>query len=205
MHILGASGHAKVLADILDLNGQKISGVWDDNEELATFLNRPIDGSLMVFRNLLNTTAIIAVGDNSVRKSISEKITARFAIVTHPTAVVSPSTTIGNGTVIMANTTLNAASTIGCHVIVNTNASVDHDCQIADYVHIAPNAALAGNVIIGEGTHIGIGTSIIQGITIGKWATIGAGAVIITDIPDYAVVVGNPGRIIKYNDCLELL
>jgi acetyltransferase EpsM len=59
---------------------------------------------------------------------------------------------------------------------------------------------LAGNVTIGEGSHVGIGATVIQGITIGKWVTIGAGTVIIKDIPDYAVVVGNPGKIIKYNN-----
>lgn len=52
---------------------------------------------------------------------------------------------------------------------------------------------------IGEGTHVGIGAIIIQGLKIGKWATIGAGTVVLDDIPDYAVVVGNPGKVIKYN------
>ncbi|MBX9807224.1 MAG: acetyltransferase, partial [Flavobacteriaceae bacterium] len=55
-----------------------------------------------------------------------------------------------------------------------------------------------GNVTIGEGAHIGIGATIIQGITIGKWAVIGAGAVIIENIPDNVVVVGVPGKIIKF-------
>ena len=63
--------------------------------------------------------------------------------------------------------------------------------------HISPNAALAGNVSVGEGTQIGIGAAVIQGIKIGKWVTVGAGAVIIKDIPDYAVVVGNPARILS--------
>ena len=58
---------------------------------------------------------------------------------------------------------------------------------------------MAGNVAVGEGTQIGIGAAVIQGVTIGKWATIGAGAVIIEDVPDFAVVVGNPGRVIKMN------
>ena len=51
-----------------------------------------------------------------------------------------------------------------------------------------------------EGANIGIGAVVIQGLTIGKWSTIGAGSVIINDVPDYAVVVGNPGKVIKYND-----
>jgi acetyltransferase EpsM len=58
-------------------------------------------------------------------------------------------------------------------------------------------------VQVGEGTHIGIGACVVQGIKVGKWATIGAGAVIIKDVPDYAVVVGNPGRIIKYNSIVD--
>jgi acetyltransferase EpsM len=54
-------------------------------------------------------------------------------------------------------------------------------------------------VFVGEGTQVGIGACVIQGVKIGKWATIGAGAVIINDVPDYAVVVGNPGKVIKFN------
>jgi acetyltransferase EpsM len=68
-----------------------------------------------------------------------------------------------------------------------------------DFAHISPGAHLAGNVTVQEGAHVGIGASIIQGITIGKWATIGAGTVIIQDVPDYAVVVGIPGKVIRYN------
>jgi acetyltransferase EpsM len=73
------------------------------------------------------------------------------------------------------------------------------DCKIGHFAHLSPGVALAGNVTVGEGTHVGIGSCVIQGITIGKWVTIGAGAVIIKDVPDYAVVVGNPGIIIKFN------
>ncbi|MFC0184902.1 DapH/DapD/GlmU-related protein [Pseudarcicella hirudinis] len=72
-----------------------------------------------------------------------------------------------------------------------------------DFVHISPNACICGGVSIGEGTHIGAGAIVIQGISIGRWATIGAGAVIVKNVPDYAVVVGNPGKIIKYNKLSE--
>jgi acetyltransferase EpsM len=99
----------------------------------------------------------------------------------------------------MANVSVNVHTTIGRHVILNTNCCVDHDCVLEDFVHISPHASLAGNVQVGEGTQIGIGASIKQNIRIGKWVMIGAGAVIIRDVPDYSVVVGNPGRIIKTN------
>lgn len=100
----------------------------------------------------------------------------------------------------MMNALINASVTIGMHCIINSGAIVEHDCKIADFVHICPGAKLAGGVEIGEGTMVGLGSNVIQGIKIGKWVTIGAGAVIIQDIPDYAVVVGNPGKIIKYKD-----
>ena len=70
--------------------------------------------------------------------------------------------------------------------------------QLEDFVHIAPNTVITGNVNIGEGTQVGTGAAVIPGVKIGKWASIGAGAVIIEDVPDFAVVVGNPGKIIKY-------
>ena len=105
----------------------------------------------------------------------------------------SKATLILNGTVVMAGVSINADTRIGFHCIINTNASID-------YVYISPNAALAGNVLVKEGAHIGIGASIIQGVKIGRWSTIGAGAVIIDDIPDFAVVVGNPGKVIKFNE-----
>jgi acetyltransferase EpsM len=99
----------------------------------------------------------------------------------------------------MSNVSVNVQSNIGHHVILNTNCSIDHDCILEDFVHVSPNAALAGNIQVGEGSQIGIGACVMQNIRIGKWVMVGAGAVIIRDVPDYAVVVGNPGRIIKMN------
>jgi carbonic anhydrase/acetyltransferase-like protein (isoleucine patch superfamily) len=74
---------------------------------------------------------------------------------------------------------------------------VSHHCELEDFSFMGPNAVLGGKVKVGEGAFIGIGASIIPGIKIGKWSVIGAGSVIIKDVPDYATVVGNPGRIIK--------
>ena len=78
---------------------------------------------------------------------------------------------------------------------------MDHDCSLEDFVHICPHATLCGNVSVGEGTQIGAGATVIQGIKIGKWCMIGAGAVIIEDVPDYSVVVGVPGKVIKTTGC----
>ena len=199
MHILGAGGHAKVVLDILLESNQEIHGIWDENPELEFFFGFPVKGNFNALKEMGLNQVIIAIGNNLVRKKLSRELAHTVAIAIHPRSVVSRLSRVGVGSMIMANSTINAGAIVGEYVIVNTNASVDHDCTVGDFVHISPKAGLGGNVQVGEGTHIGLGASVIQGIKIGKWATIGAGAVIIKDVPDYAVVVGNPGRIIKYN------
>ncbi len=175
-----------------------IDNIIDDNPKTDTILGLPIlrstDADFSAIKSM-----IISIGNNKVRQRISDKIKVNYVNAIHPTAILSPTVSLGKGTVIMAGAIINPDAVIGDHCIVNTGAVIEHDCHIADFVHVSPSVSLAGNVAIGEGSHIGIGAKVIQGIKIGKWATIGAGAVIIKDIPDYAVVVGNPGKIIKYN------
>ena len=199
MHIIGASGHGKVIVDISFATKVKIEGVWDDNGSILSLNGVPVDGNLETFKRKNSQSYIIAIGNNSIRKKISTQLKPTNVTAIHPTSSISSSAKIGGGTVIMPNASINACCQIGQHVIINTNASIDHDCTIGDFVHISPQVGIAGNVEIGEGTHVGIGACVIQGISVGKWVTIGAGTVIIRDVPDYAVIVGNPGKIIKYN------
>ena len=100
----------------------------------------------------------------------------------------------------MAGAVINASVKIGKHCIINTNAVVEHDCILEDYVHVSPSATISGHVKIEEGTHIGASAVVIPSIEIGRWVTVGAGAVVIKNIPDYAIVAGNPAKIIKYKE-----
>lgn len=196
MYLYGASGHGKVIAEIAEENNIKIEAFIDEDLSKDELLDYPI--LHQVPDEQIET--VISIGSNQVRRKIVENNSRfNYKVLIHPKSAVSRRAIIGVGTVVMAGVSINVEVVIGKHCIINTNASIDHECIIGDYAHISPSAALAGNVEVGEGTHIGIGSSIIQGIKIGKWCTIGAGAVIINDIPDYAVVVGNPGKILKYN------
>lgn len=198
MYLYGASGHGKVIAEIAEELNISITGFIDGNANIKSILDYRViannaDG--------LEGKAFISIGSNKIRKLIALRDTQfDYIKLISKKANVSKRAIVQQGTVVMMGATLNSDVKIGKHCIINTNASVDHDCIIEDYVHISPNVGLAGNVEVGEGTHIGIGASVIQGVKIGKWSTIGAGSVIIKDIPDYAVVVGNPGKIIKYNE-----
>lgn len=198
LYLYGASGHGKVIAEIAQKLNIKIAGFIDDNPYKKEYFNFPVFQDISKLSE--NDKLILSIGNNSIRKKIANQYARlNFDRLIHPNSNISDSVKIGCGTVIMAGVSINADSRIGKQVIINTNASIDHECVLKDFVHISPNAALAGDVVVGEGSHIGIGASIIQGIRIGKWCTVGAGAVIIRDVPDYATVVGNPGRIIKNN------
>lgn len=199
IYLYGAGGHAKVIIEILEQQKKNISGLIDNDPLLKSVLQYPVFQKIPGGGSDNETRMVICIGNNTTRKKIAGGVTIGFETAIHPSANISIRSSIGEGSVIMASVSVNCDTVIGKHAILNTNCSVDHDCVIGDFVHISPNAALAGNVEVGEGVHIGIGSCVIQGIKIGKWATIGAGAVIVKDVPDYAVVVGNPGRIIKYN------
>jgi len=197
MLLYGASGHGKVILDILSALSINVRCFLDDDPAIRTFAGLPVFQSVQDANVAEGECCIISVGNNRIRKLLAERLSLQAIYAVHPSAQMSPSVTVGTGTVVMANASVNADSRVGVHCIINTNASVDHDCALGDYVHISPNAALAGNVSVGEGTHVGIGACVLQGIRIGSWATVGAGAVVIRDVPDNAVVVGNPARIIK--------
>lgn len=199
--IFGAGGHAKVVLDCFQSNSSEVKAFFSDSGDEPDLRGLPI---LTELPNSSTHSLVVAIGNNSTRKSVVERCKIfNFINAIHRSAIFGSNVIWGHGVMIMAGVVINCDTRIGNHVILNTNSSIDHDCEIEDYVHISPNVALAGNVSVGEGTHIGIGASILPGIQIGKWVTIGAGSVILRDVPDYAVVVGVPGKIINYNQFHE--
>lgn len=187
MVLYGASGHAKVIIDILKAQGGEISRIFDDFS-IETSLN----GIVISKPVLTNEPIIICIGDNNIRKQIvGKKISERYGIAIHPSAIVSPFAEIGEGTVVMQGAIIQAGAKIGKHCIINTGATVDHDCIIKDFAHISPGANLCGNVCVGEGAQIGVGASVVPGIKIGDWTLICAGSVVVSDIPSKCVATGN--------------
>lgn len=195
MYLYGASGHAKVIIDILRDNAIPVLGAFDKNPALKEVGGIPVLGAEI--EEKLEHPVIISIGDNTIRRRVSEKLEVTFGRAIHSTAIISPSAIIAEGTVVMQGAIVQADAVIGRHAIINTGASIDHDCRIENFAHISPGAVLSGNVQVGEGTHIGAGAVVIPNLKIGKWCKIGAGAVVIRDLPDGVTAVGNPARIIK--------
>ena len=196
--IIGAGGHAKVIADIAVKNGYTNISFIDDRIK-GECLGFPIIATSAEIEKFddENTDFVIGIGDNATRKIIAEKYNVNWVTLIHPSAQMAFNITVGKGTVIMAGAVVNISANIGKHCIINTCAVVEHDNKINDYVHISPNAALGGTVNVGECTHIGIGAVIKNNINICDNCVIGAGAVVVNNIEYSGIYVGAPTRKIK--------
>jgi len=192
MNLYGASGHAKVIIDILENQKKKIEFVYDDNENINELLGFPV-----LHTHDIESPIIISIGNNLIRKRIANVLKVDFGTAIHTSCLISSYSTIDAGSVIMHGAIVQSGVKIGKHCIVNTAATVDHDCILEDFVHISPNATLCGNVYVGEGTQIGAGSVVIPGIKIGKWCVIAAGSVVTKNLPDKVLAAGNRCEIIK--------
>ncbi|MBQ2796338.1 MAG: acetyltransferase [Tidjanibacter sp.] len=196
MILYGASGHCKVIIDILEANGVPIDFIVDDNPQVLSLLGYEVRRNSGQYNE-----GIVAIGSCEIRKKIVSSIKVdKYQTAIHPSAIISPRAQIGEGSVVMHGAIIQSCAAVGNHCIINTGSSVDHDCQIGDFAHIAPHATLCGNVQVDEGGWVGAGATIIPGVKIGKWAVVGAGAVVIRDVPDRAVVAGVPAKVIKYKE-----
>lgn len=199
MYLYGASGHAMVIMDILEACGIPLDGLYDDNPDIATLMGIPVSHSLSLQPpRKPQAPFIISIGNNRIRRALDRKLAGkRFGTAIHPSALISPHATVGEGSVVMQGAIIQTSASIGRHAIINTAASIDHECCVGDYVHISPHATLCGNVHVGEGSWIGAGSALIQGIRIGRWCVVGAGSVVTRDLPDGVLAYGNNCKIIK--------
>ena len=197
--IIGAGGHAKVIADIVECAGDHVLGFLDGYIKEDTFLGKPVLGKDTDYEKYLDAYFIIGIGDAYARERfVNSMPEAKWYTAIHPKAVISTlDTSIGEGSVVMANAVINPCAHVGNHCIVNTTAVVEHDNQIDDFVHVSVGTKLAGKVTVGKRTWVGVGSAVSNGINICSDCMIGAGAVIVKDITEPGTYVGVPARKIK--------
>ncbi len=204
--LFGASGHAKVVAEVAAASGVAVIGMFDDDPAKAGGLwsNIAVIGGRNDFdqwhQKNRNAKGFVSVGHNPARISISNWLIGQqvsLASLVHPAAAISATAAIGQGALVMPGAIVNADASIGAGTIINSGAIVEHDCVVGDYVHIAPRATLCGGVNIGAGTLVGAGVVVLPGVSVGRNVIIGAGSVVLQDIPDDARVAGAPCRPIK--------
>ena len=194
--IVGAGGHGKVVADIIKAFGDEVFGYLDDDTTLGdTFNDYPILGIGDDFNKFKDHSFIIAIGNPKTRERVAGEMEGvSWYTAIHPSAVISDSARIGEGSVVMPLAVINADARLGKHCIVNSGAIVEHDNVLEDYVHMAVGAKAAGTVHIGARTWVGIGAVIINNVNICADCMIGAGAVVIRNVEEAGTYVGVPSH-----------
>lgn len=191
--ILGAGGHARVIADVLVKSGYKILGfVAPDKERDSLYFGYRIIGGDNVLDSYIDRDFLLANGigflpGRPLRWNLAKKMREKgytFVNVIHPSAILADDVVLDEGVQVMAGSIIQPGVHIGQDTIINTGTCIDHDCDIGKNVHLAPGVILSGSVKIGDGVHIGTGTSVIQRKRIGSGTVIAAASVIYHDIPE---------------------
>ncbi len=212
--LLGASGHAKVVADAVRQEGRwQIAGFLDQSFRAGQrHFGAPVLGSEQDLPRLaeeLNLVGVfVAIGDNHTRSQAVRRIHSAcpqlpFVSIVHPAATIAEGVLISEGSILLAGVTVNADAHIGAHCILNTCSSLDHDGVLADFASLAPGVTTGGNVHIGECTAISLGASVIHGIKIGEHVVVGAGATVLENLPDHVVAYGTPARAVRTRQTAE--
>ena len=205
--IIGAGGHSNVIEDtLIELGIFNEIAFLDDKFKNGskTFFsdNKNILGtSRLIYEKELRSNfkyAFVAIADPETRLKLInelESLEYEVPIIIHPTAWVSKSVSIGVGSIILSQSTIQTGVKGGKGLIINNSCSIDHDSFLGNGVHVAPGVNIAGSVHIGDKSWIGIGASVIENINIGSNVKIGANAAVIRDIPSSATAVGVPAKI----------
>lgn len=198
--ILGAGGHAKVVAETALLSGWNAVDFFEDGcLSPRQFEVWTVSGNTDMMISYIDQYqgVFIAIGNAKARMERLRQLKSaggKMISLVHPKATVSKLSSHGEGCLFVAGSIVNPFSRLGDGCIINTGSTVDHDCILGDYVHVAPGANIAGSVWIGDRVWIGAGACIRDRIIIGNDAFIGAGAAVVSDVIQGQTVVGVPAK-----------
>ena len=168
------------------------------------FFGYPVLGGLELVEQLAGPHVgfvNLITGNTRTRHETSQIIVAkggRLVNFIHPSINLTMCT-LGIGIYLQEAVVVQACVEIGDNSSIHMGTLIGHETKIGRSTFIAHAVSVSGCCSIGDGTFIGTNATVLPRIKIGNWVTIGAGSVITKDVPDHAVVVGNPGRVIKIN------
>ena len=202
--LIGSGGHSRPVLSTIQINKKfNLVGIIDlkfNNKNKENILGIPIVGpiSFLEKTNHLDTSIFLAIGDNNLRKSLSENhVVKKFELINviHPLAYIDASCKLGSGNFIGPFAHLGPKSIIGSGNIINTYANVEHEVNVGNFSQIAPGAQILGRCHIGNQVFMGSSSTLIEGLSVADNTTVGAGAVVTKNIIDQGnTYIGVPAK-----------
>lgn len=202
--LIGGGGHCRACIDVIEqIQEFDIFGILENDDLIGqNVLGYPVIGTDEDVPKYvrLGYSFLVGVGQiksAEIRKKIFEflkKNKANIVTIVSPSAYISKHAEIGEGTIVMSNVNVNAGVKIGSNVILNTGATIEHDTTIGSHVHVSTHAVINGDCNIEDEVFIGSNATISNQINIAKSGVIGAGAVVVKDIIEKGIYIGNPVR-----------
>lgn len=206
--ILGAGGHSLAVWDTCVSAGFTPVGFVDPARGSSRVQGLPVVSSLSAI-DLSDVDVALGIGHNFAREQATVKLLekypeVRMPVIVHQTAWISPSATLGAGTVVMPQASVGAFANTGRGALLNTAASLDHEAQLGDFASLGPGSHTGGQVIVGPRTMIGLNAGILQGISIGSDTVIGGHALVRENIPADSLAYGIPCKFVRLRLPFEL-
>ncbi|QLE02501.1 NeuD/PglB/VioB family sugar acetyltransferase [Galbibacter sp. BG1] len=208
--IIGAGTQGQVYASYLKEAGVNIVGFIDDDPQLLhqEVIGIPVLGN---YQDLFSTSfkekiqnVYCPIGNNHIRvKYLSTLKKEGYSIPSfiHKTVHIAPDVSLGEAVYMLVGNIVMPHTSIGSYIMVNMDSTIAHHVTLEDGVFLSSGVNIGACIHVKSKAYVGMGVTAMTGIkTIGEDCLLGAGTVIIKDVPDYATVVGNPGRVIKYKE-----
>lgn len=198
--LIGGGGHCKSVIDVAESAGYNILGILDMPEDIGkSVLDYKVigtDDDIPQFAD--KAEFIITVGfikSPAIRMRIFDKVKeagGKLATIIASTAHVSRYASLGEGTVVMHQTVVNAGARIGENCIINTFCNIEHDAVIGDQCHISTGTMVNGDCKVGKMCFIGSQSVLANGISICDDVIVGAGSLVRKNILKPGIYSGNP-------------
>jgi sugar O-acyltransferase (sialic acid O-acetyltransferase NeuD family) len=185
--ILGAGGFAKEVLALLKFNN---SSIFEYRMVVEPFGNYMTDRFYYM-----------GVGDPYLRYKFYNHFRAKHSnfnpLISNDLICDDETVSFGEGTIVCQNCVITTDVQVGKFSIINISSTVGHDARIGDFVTIAPACNILGFAEVGDFTELGANVTVLPKVRIGKHCMIGAGTLVTKDVPDYSLVYGVPGKVIK--------